>query len=93
MTLLALGEPGPALARRTSLIQPDQRRAVGLFAGAAQGTVAATADTVVLAGEALSARAVRDIRSATSCRRIANIYGPTEATVYVTAWYLPQTEG
>ncbi|MGH3875074.1 MAG: amino acid adenylation domain-containing protein, partial [Pseudonocardiaceae bacterium] len=45
------------------------------------------ADTVVLAGEALSARAVREIGSATSCRRIANIYGPTEATVYVTAWY------
>ncbi|MGH3777951.1 MAG: non-ribosomal peptide synthase/polyketide synthase, partial [Pseudonocardiaceae bacterium] len=45
------------------------------------------ADTVVLAGEALSARAVREIGSATSCRRIANIYGPTEATVYATAWY------
>ncbi|HEY3689579.1 MAG TPA: amino acid adenylation domain-containing protein, partial [Pseudonocardiaceae bacterium] len=51
------------------------------------GDHAVTADTVVLAGEALSARAVRDIRAATSCTRIANIYGPTEATVYATAWY------
>ncbi len=51
-----------------------------------RGVTVAT-DTVVLAGEALSARAVREIASATSCRRIANIYGPTEATVYVTAWY------
>ncbi|MGH3611415.1 MAG: amino acid adenylation domain-containing protein, partial [Pseudonocardia sp.] len=52
-----------------------------------QGGVAVRADTVVLAGEALSARAVREIRAATSCTRIANIYGPTEATVYATAWY------
>lgn len=41
----------------------------------------------MLAGEALSARAVRQIQAATSCERIANIYGPTEATVYATAWY------
>ncbi|MGH3670026.1 MAG: amino acid adenylation domain-containing protein, partial [Pseudonocardiaceae bacterium] len=51
------------------------------------GTVSITADTVVLAGEALSAPALREIRAATSCRRLANIYGPTEATVYATAWY------
>ncbi|MGH8965427.1 MAG: amino acid adenylation domain-containing protein, partial [Actinomycetes bacterium] len=51
------------------------------------GTVAVTADTVVLAGEALSAKALAEVRRATSCRRIANIYGPTEATVYATAWY------
>ncbi|MDQ2881212.1 MAG: amino acid adenylation domain-containing protein [Actinomycetota bacterium] len=52
-----------------------------------QGSAAVTADIVVLAGEALSARAVKQIRAATSCTRIANIYGPTEATVYATAWY------
>ncbi|MEU5185533.1 amino acid adenylation domain-containing protein [Streptomyces klenkii] len=45
------------------------------------------ADTVVLAGEALSARAVRDVRTALPGCRVANIYGPTEATVYATAWY------
>jgi amino acid adenylation domain-containing protein/non-ribosomal peptide synthase protein (TIGR01720 family) len=53
----------------------------------AQGTVAVTADTVVLAGEALSPRAVREIRAALPGSRIANIYGPTEATVYAAAWY------
>ncbi|WP_424893595.1 amino acid adenylation domain-containing protein [Streptomyces sp. XH2] len=45
------------------------------------------ADTVVLAGEALSARAVRDVRTTLPGCRVANIYGPTEATVYATAWY------
>ncbi|MGH3785814.1 MAG: non-ribosomal peptide synthase/polyketide synthase, partial [Pseudonocardiaceae bacterium] len=53
----------------------------------AQHSPGVTADTVVLAGEALSARVARQIQAATSCRRIANIYGPTEATVYATAWY------
>nr|MBA2472791.1 amino acid adenylation domain-containing protein [Pseudonocardiales bacterium] len=52
----------------------------------AQGSVVA-AQSVVLAGEALSARAVREIRAAFPEGRIANIYGPTEATVYATAWY------
>ncbi|MGH3804336.1 MAG: AMP-binding protein, partial [Pseudonocardiaceae bacterium] len=51
------------------------------------GRVAVTAGIVVLAGEALSAQAMRQIQAATSCTRIANIYGPTEATVYTTAWY------
>ncbi|MCA1677127.1 MAG: amino acid adenylation domain-containing protein, partial [Actinobacteria bacterium] len=53
----------------------------------ALGNMAVTADNVVLAGEALTARAVRKIRAALPGSRIANIYGPTEATVYVTAWY------
>jgi amino acid adenylation domain-containing protein/non-ribosomal peptide synthase protein (TIGR01720 family) len=52
-----------------------------------QGCVAVTADHVVLAGEALSARAVQEIRAALPGSQIANIYGPTEATVYATAWY------
>ncbi|HET9256037.1 MAG TPA: amino acid adenylation domain-containing protein, partial [Pseudonocardiaceae bacterium] len=52
-----------------------------------QGSVTMSADTVALAGEALTARAARDIAAAMSCRRIANIYGPTEATVYAAAWY------
>ncbi|MGH3786274.1 MAG: amino acid adenylation domain-containing protein, partial [Pseudonocardiaceae bacterium] len=53
----------------------------------AHDTMTVTADTVVLAGEVLSAQAVRRIRSVTSCRRIVNIYGLAEATVYATAWY------
>ncbi|MFH8447579.1 amino acid adenylation domain-containing protein, partial [Streptomyces sp. NPDC018026] len=43
--------------------------------------------TVVLAGEALTAGAVSSVRDAFPGARIANIYGPTEATVYSTAWY------
>ncbi|MGH3995302.1 MAG: AMP-binding protein, partial [Pseudonocardiaceae bacterium] len=41
----------------------------------------------MLAGEGLSARAMREIRDALPDSRLANIYGPTEATVYATAWY------
>jgi amino acid adenylation domain-containing protein/non-ribosomal peptide synthase protein (TIGR01720 family) len=59
----------------------------------ADGAVAVSADTVVLAGEALSTRAVREIRAAMPGSRIANIYGPTEATVYATAWYSDGVDG
>ncbi|MEJ8654156.1 non-ribosomal peptide synthase/polyketide synthase [Streptomyces sp. MS1.AVA.3] len=53
----------------------------------AEDTVHVTADTVVLAGEGLAARTVREVRAAVPGCRVANIYGPTEATVYATAWY------
>ncbi|UPZ26788.1 non-ribosomal peptide synthase/polyketide synthase [Streptomyces sp. LRE541] len=46
-----------------------------------------TADTVVLAGEALPAQTVHDLRRSMPGCDIANIYGPTEATVYATAWF------
>ncbi|MGH3873695.1 MAG: amino acid adenylation domain-containing protein, partial [Pseudonocardiaceae bacterium] len=42
---------------------------------------------VALAGEALPARVISEIRAALPGCRLANIYGPTEATVYSTAWY------
>ncbi|HJP80089.1 MAG TPA: amino acid adenylation domain-containing protein, partial [Pseudonocardiaceae bacterium] len=45
------------------------------------------ADTVVLAGEALPVHTVHELMSALPGCRVANIYGPTEATVYATAWY------
>ncbi|MBB5928532.1 non-ribosomal peptide synthase/polyketide synthase [Streptomyces echinatus] len=51
------------------------------------GTAPLTADTVVLAGEALPAQTVHELRAAMPGSRIANIYGPTEATVYATAWF------
>ncbi|MET8010138.1 non-ribosomal peptide synthase/polyketide synthase [Streptomyces sp. NPDC005266] len=51
-----------------------------------KGSVAVTADTVVLAGEGLAARTVQEVRAAIPGCRVANIYGPTEATVYATAW-------
>ncbi|KOV25395.1 hypothetical protein ADK60_22955, partial [Streptomyces sp. XY431] len=49
--------------------------------------VSLTADNVVLAGEALPPALVREIRARIPGARLANIYGPTEATVYSTAWY------
>ncbi|WP_063775128.1 non-ribosomal peptide synthetase [Streptacidiphilus anmyonensis] len=55
-----------------------------------QGRGAVTADMVVLAGEALSAHTLNTIRAAVPGSRIANIYGPTEVTVYATAWYTDQ---
>ncbi|WP_229834825.1 non-ribosomal peptide synthetase [Streptomyces xantholiticus] len=45
------------------------------------------AGLVVLAGEGLSAHTADAIRAAVPGCTIANIYGPTEATVYATAWY------
>jgi amino acid adenylation domain-containing protein/non-ribosomal peptide synthase protein (TIGR01720 family) len=53
----------------------------------AQGGVATTPATVALAGEALSGHVVRQVGDVWPGARIANIYGPTEATVYATAWY------
>ncbi|MFD5086391.1 non-ribosomal peptide synthase/polyketide synthase [Kitasatospora sp. NPDC058406] len=52
-----------------------------------QGDLDARAGTVVLAGEGLPAQAATDIAAALGADRLANIYGPTEATVYATAWY------
>ncbi|KUN96932.1 non-ribosomal peptide synthetase [Streptomyces caeruleatus] len=43
--------------------------------------------TVALCGEAVTEQLVIDLEAAFPGARIANIYGPTEATVYATAWY------
>lgn len=43
--------------------------------------------TFAVAGEALPASLLRKLRGAAPRATIANIYGPTEATVYATAWY------
>jgi pristinamycin I synthase-3/4 len=61
--------------------------ALGALLGGAGSAPVLSADHVVLAGEALTADAVAQIRGAVPGGRIANIYGPTEATVYATAWY------
>jgi amino acid adenylation domain-containing protein len=53
----------------------------------------ARAGTVVLAGEALTGQSVAAIRAAMPGVRIRNIYGPTEATVYATAWDAGQSDG
>jgi amino acid adenylation domain-containing protein len=46
----------------------------------------ASATAVVLAGEALTAHVVAAIRAMLPGATVRNIYGPTEATVYATAW-------
>ncbi|HXL92791.1 MAG TPA: amino acid adenylation domain-containing protein, partial [Streptosporangiaceae bacterium] len=46
----------------------------------------ASALTVVLAGEALTGRTAAAIAAALPGAEVRNIYGPTEATVYATAW-------
>ncbi|MEV5606564.1 non-ribosomal peptide synthase/polyketide synthase, partial [Streptomyces sp. NPDC052299] len=45
------------------------------------------AGLVVLAGEGLTAHTADTIRAAVPGCTLANIYGPTEATVYATAWF------
>ncbi len=51
------------------------------------------AEQVVLAGEQLTARAARDIAEAVPGASLANIYGPTECTVYATAAYRIEERG
>ncbi|MEU0005142.1 non-ribosomal peptide synthase/polyketide synthase [Streptomyces sp. NPDC006314] len=80
----------PALAdasgspRRAGLVSGVPSVISRMVAG---GSAPVTADTVVLAGEALPVQTVRDLRAAMPACEIANIYGPTEATVYATAWF------
>ncbi|HEX2133793.1 MAG TPA: amino acid adenylation domain-containing protein [Actinophytocola sp.] len=53
----------------------------------AHDQAAVDAGDVVLAGEGLSLPVARQIQDAVPRGRLSNIYGPTEATVYATAWY------
>ncbi|WP_242884761.1 non-ribosomal peptide synthetase [Actinomadura litoris] len=78
--LLALsGRP-----RTATLVSGVPSAFAELIAG---GLLDTSADCAVLAGEALSGKAAAEIRAAVGASRIANIYGPTEATVYAAAWY------
>ncbi|MEV8532241.1 amino acid adenylation domain-containing protein [Streptomyces sp. NPDC051211] len=79
--LLALADRGGRSATLVSGVPSALAQLV------AQGDLDATAGTVVLAGEGLPAQAGNDIQAALGADRLANIYGPTEATVYATAWY------
>ncbi|MFI0543222.1 amino acid adenylation domain-containing protein [Streptomyces sp. WSLK1-3] len=53
----------------------------------ADGRAPFEARTLALAGESLPEHVVRQVRKLRPGVRIANIYGPTEATVYATAWF------
>src|SRR5262249_30830801 len=57
----------------------------------AHGGMNVEADVVVLAGEGLTPQTMHAIQAAIPGAQIANIYGPTEATVYATAWYSDPT--
>jgi amino acid adenylation domain-containing protein len=52
-----------------------------------RGLTAADVNTIVFAGEALPAKLVQQTRIALPHCRIADFYGPTETTIYVTAWH------
>ncbi|OLF09115.1 hypothetical protein BLA60_21305 [Actinophytocola xinjiangensis] len=67
-----------------SLVSAVPSAAAQVFAGQ---ELTVEAGMVVLAGEALPESLVRRIRTALPGASVANIYGPTEATVYSTAWY------
>jgi len=87
--VLALADPsGPV--RELSLVSgvPSAVAQVLSSAGAQW-----SAGTVALAGEALAGSLVSGLRAALPGVRVANIYGPTEATVYATAWYVGDGDG
>jgi amino acid adenylation domain-containing protein len=65
-----------------SLISTAPSAMAGVLAAA---ETSATAQTVVLAGEALTGPVLRAVRAAVPGARVVNAYGPTEATVYATA--------
>jgi amino acid adenylation domain-containing protein/non-ribosomal peptide synthase protein (TIGR01720 family) len=50
------------------------------------------ADVLVLAGEALPASVFQSLREAVPGAQVVNAYGPTEATVYATAWQSDEAE-
>nr|WP_267898529.1 non-ribosomal peptide synthetase [Actinomadura sp. WAC 06369] len=53
----------------------------------ARGGLRLEAGDIALGGEALPPQLVRDLRALLPDARISNIYGPTEATIFVTGWY------
>ncbi|WP_326613088.1 non-ribosomal peptide synthase/polyketide synthase [Streptomyces scopuliridis] len=57
------------------------------FAGVLGQERDVSADLVVLAGEAFPAGLLEQTRQAMPGAVVANIYGPTEATVYATGWF------
>ncbi|MEU2340119.1 amino acid adenylation domain-containing protein, partial [Streptomyces sp. NPDC013172] len=82
--LLALAD-GTGGVGEVSLVSAVPSALVRVLSGAGSGLSGAGA--VVLAGEGLSAGVLGAVREALPDAAVANIYGPTEATVYATAWF------
>src|SRR5262249_13137642 len=76
--VLALAEPRELRASLISAV-PSALRPV-----LAQRPTGLTADRVVLAGEAVPPQILDEIAAVLPGAQVANIYGPTEATVYAT---------
>jgi len=79
------------LALADEFADPDSLRLVsGAPSAIAQvittSKVGVRARTVVVGGEAFTARALAQIQATWPGARVVNIYGPTETTVYVTSW-------
>ena len=79
------------LALADEFADPDSLRLVsGAPSAIAQvittSKVGVRARTVVVGGEAFTARALSQIQATWPGARVVNIYGPTETTVYVTSW-------
>ena len=65
-----------------------------VMAGVAAERPHAAPHTVTLGGEPIPARLREDLRAAFPGARLVNFYGPTEATIYATAWRSDEdTEG
>src|SRR5580704_6846340 len=79
------------LALADEFADPDSLRLVsGAPSAIAQvistSKVGVRARTVVVGGEAFTARALSQIQATWPVARVVNIYGPPETTVYVTSW-------
>ncbi|MFI1400452.1 amino acid adenylation domain-containing protein [Streptomyces sp. NPDC020681] len=83
---LALAEREPHAARATLVSAVPS----ALTAVLEQGRLPQGTGTVVLAGEALPGPLVDAALAAAPGARVVNAYGPTEATVYATAWSTDQ---
>ena len=80
--LAAAGQPGGLAG---SLVSAVPSVLAGLVAGG--GGLGLSADMVAFCGEALPGQLVAQVRAAMPTARVVNFYGPTEATVYATAWF------
>ncbi len=88
--LLALAERGTAGPWQGTLISAVPSALAQVLATPG---VRAEAAVLALAGEALTGQVVAAIRAAVPAVRIENIYGPTEATVYASAYAVPGQSG